>query len=219
MPDFEFGQQRKLPYSLEAEQSVLGSIMIDPESFTRIAGKINHTDFYLEEHRDIYLAMQNLFLESRQIDPVTLIDRLVASGVKDRERTVSYVKVLAEAVPTAANILDYAAIVRNKSLLRQLIEVSTEIADMAFEEHENAKDVLSAAESKISALSDENVAGDFVHMCCSKPIPKSMPAPRIRESWAVPPVTENWMRCLWDWARGIWFWWAPDRVWEKPLLL
>lgn len=53
MPDFEFGQQRKLPYSLEAEQSVLGSIMIDPESFTRIAGKINHTDFYLEEHRDI----------------------------------------------------------------------------------------------------------------------------------------------------------------------
>ena len=164
MADFEFGQQRKLPYSLEAEQSVLGSIMIDPESFTRIAGKINHTDFYLEEHRDIYLAMQNLFLESRQIDPVTLIDRLVASGVKDRERTVSYVKVLAEAVPTAANILDYAAIVRNKSLLRQLIEVSTEIADMAFEEHENAKDVLSAAESKISALSDENVAGDFVHI-------------------------------------------------------
>mgnify|MGYP005766623781 FL=1 len=164
MPDFEFGQQRKLPYSLEAEQSVLGSIMIDPESFTRIAGKVNHTDFYLEEHRDIYLAMQNLFLESRQIDPVTLIDRLVASGVKDRERTVSYVKVLAEAVPTAANILDYAAIVRNKSLLRQLIEVSTEIADMAFEEQENAKDVLSAAESKISALSDENVAGDFVHI-------------------------------------------------------
>ncbi len=153
-----------MPFSLEAEQSVLGSIMIDPESFTGIAGLIAHTDFYLEEHRDIYLAMQKLFLASRQIDPVTLIDMLVAEGLKDRERTVAYIKVLAETVPTAANIMDYATIVRNKSLLRQLIEISTEISDMAFEEHDDAKDILSAAESKISALSDRNVAGDFVHI-------------------------------------------------------
>lgn len=164
MAEFEFGQTRKMPFSLEAEQSVLGSIMIDPESFTKIAGNIAHTDFYLEEHRDIYLAMQKLFLSSRQIDPVTLIDMLVEEGVKDRERTVAYVKVLAEAVPTAANILDYARIVRNKSLLRQLIEISTEISDMAFEEHDSAKDILSAAESKISALSDQNTSGDFVHI-------------------------------------------------------
>ncbi len=164
MEEFEFGQTRRMPFSLEAEQSVLGSIMIDPESFTKIAGVIAHTDFYLEEHRDIYLAMQKLFLESRQIDPVTLIDVLVGEGLKDRERTVAYVKILAEAVPTASNILDYAGIVRNKSLLRQLIEVSNEISEMAFEEHDDARDVLSAAESKISALSDKNMSGDFVHI-------------------------------------------------------
>ncbi|MBQ8214834.1 MAG: replicative DNA helicase [Clostridia bacterium] len=153
-----------MPFSLEAEQSVLGSIMIDPESFTGIAGTINHTDFYLEEHRDIYLAMQKLFLQSRQIDPVTLIDMLVEGGIKDRDRTVAYVKVLAEAVPTAANIADYARIVRNKSLLRQLIDVCGEISDMAFNEQDEAKDVLSAAESKITAISDENISGDFTHI-------------------------------------------------------
>ena len=164
MAEFDFGQSRKLPFSLEAEQSVLGSILIDPESFTLIAGKLNYSDFYLEEHRDIYLAMQKLFLESRQIDPVTLIDALVAAGSKDRERTASYVKVLAEVVPTSANVADYAEIVRSKSLLRQLIAVSTEITDLAFEEQESARDVLSAAESKISALSDANVSGDFKHI-------------------------------------------------------
>jgi replicative DNA helicase len=164
MAEFEFGQSRRMPFSLEAEQSVLGSIMIDPESFTGIAGSINYTDFYLEEHRDIYLAMQKLFLQSRQIDPVTLIDMLVEGGVKDRDRTVAYVKVLAEAVPTAANIADYARIVRNKSLLRQLIGVCGEISDMAFDEQDEAKDVLSAAESKITAISDENISGDFTHI-------------------------------------------------------
>ena len=164
MADLDFGQSRKMPFSLEAEQSVLGSILIDPESFTQIAGKITHNDFYLEEHRDIYLAMQKLFLDSRQIDPVTLIDVLVAEGVRDRERTVAYVKVLAETVPTAANIVDYATIVHNKSLLRQLITICGEIIDLAFEEHESANDILSAAESKISALSDENISKDFVHI-------------------------------------------------------
>ncbi len=164
MAEFDFGQSRKMPFSLEAEQSVLGSIMIDPESFTGIAGTINHTDFYLEEHRDIYLAMQKLFLQSRQIDPVTLIDMLVEGGIKDRDRTVAYVKVLAEAVPTASNIADYARIVRNKSLLRQLIDVCGEISDMAFDEQDDAKDVLSAAESKITAISDENISGDFTHI-------------------------------------------------------
>ena len=164
MADFEYGQARRMPFSLEAEQSLLGSIMIDPERFTEIAGKIKSSDFYLEEHRDIYLAMQKLFLDSRQIDPVTLIDNLVESGVKDRDRTIAYVKVLAEAVPTAANIGDYAEIVKSKSLLRELIDVSTEISDMAFSEQDEAKDVLSTAVSKITALSDENVSGDFVHI-------------------------------------------------------
>jgi len=164
MAEIDFGQTRKLPFSLEAEQSVLGSILIDPESFTLIAGKLSYGDFYLEEHRDIYLSMQNLFLKNRQIDPVTLIDALVEAGVKDRERTATYVKVLAEAVPTAANVTDYAEIVHSKSLLRRLISVCTEITDSAFEEHEPARDILSAAESRISALSDENVSSDFKHI-------------------------------------------------------
>ena len=164
MAEFEFGQARRMPFSLEAEQSVLGSVMIDPESLESIVGLIDDGDFYLEEHRSIYLAMRKMFLQSRKIDLVTLIDTLVENGIKDRERTVAYVKVLAETVPTAANIVDYAKIVRGKSLLRQLIDVSTEISDMAFEEHEDANDILSAAEAKIFALADKNVSRDFVHI-------------------------------------------------------
>ena len=72
---------KKMPFSLEAEQSVLGSILIDPECFSEIASLLKSDDFYLESHSQIYLAMQDLFLQSRTIDVVTLIDSLVHLGV------------------------------------------------------------------------------------------------------------------------------------------
>ena len=73
--------QRKLPFSLEAEQSVLGSILIDPECFNVIAGILKSEDFYIDSHVQIYLAMQDLYLQNRSIDVVTLIDTLVHRGV------------------------------------------------------------------------------------------------------------------------------------------
>lgn len=164
MADNEFGQMRKMPFNLEAEQSVLGSILIDPECINEVVRRISFKDFYLEEHRDIFLAMYELFTSSKQIDPVTLIDNLVANGVKDRDRTVAYVKVLAEVVPTAANVADYADIVRSKSLLRQLIEACGEITDMAFEEQTPAADVLAAAQARITELANNNTSRDFVHI-------------------------------------------------------
>ena len=113
---------RKLPFSLEAEQSVLGAILIDPPCFTEVAQIITHADFYLEEHKNIYLAMQELFLQSRDIDLITLIDTLVRKGVYDEAGGKNYIKIIAEIVPSSANVKEYARIVHDKCLLRRLIE-------------------------------------------------------------------------------------------------
>ena len=96
---------RKLPFSLEAEQSVLGSILIDPEILGDVATLLKGEDFYLEEHREIYSAMQKLFLQNRDIDPVVLSDMLVKENVYDAERSKSYIRTLADVVPSSANVL------------------------------------------------------------------------------------------------------------------
>ena len=147
---------RVMPHSLEAEQSVLGSILIDPERFGDITGIIQSGDFYLKEHREIYLAMQKLFLQSRTIDLVTLIDALVAAGTYDREQSVAYMKIIAEIVPSAANIVDYAKIVRDKSLLRRLISACDEINSAAYEQKDSAGTIVDMAGGKILGLAEEN---------------------------------------------------------------
>ena len=122
--------QKNLPCALEAEQSVLGSILIDPNCFADLTEIIHADDFYLDEHGEIFYAMQDLFAKSREIDLVTLIDTLVSRGVYNEEESKKYIKVIAETVPSAANVLDYAKIVREKSLLRSLIGAADEIREM-----------------------------------------------------------------------------------------
>ena len=128
--------ERKLPFSLEAEQAVLGSVLIAPNSFNEIADIITSDDFYLDEHRELYLTMQELFLQSRDIDLVTVIDMLVKRGIYDTASGKEYLKTLAQIVPTASNVRDYANIVKDKSMLRRLIEVCDEISNTAYSEGE-----------------------------------------------------------------------------------
>ena len=94
MPESVDSIARKLPFSLEAEQSVLGSILISPESFNDIAGIVRSDDFYLEEHRDMFLAMQDLYLQNREIDLVTLIDMMTARGMKSEDETKNYIRLI-----------------------------------------------------------------------------------------------------------------------------
>lgn len=111
---------RKLPFSLIAEQSLLGSILVDPESLNDIAEEITANDFYLTEHAQIFTAMHELFLINREIDVVTLIDTLVTKGIYNKSGGEDYIRSLYQAVPNAMNIKDYAKIVKEKSLLRKL---------------------------------------------------------------------------------------------------
>lgn len=159
----DFG--RKLPFSLEAEQSVLGSVLINPNCFNDIAEIITNEDFYLEDHSAIYLAMQAMYLHNRTIDVITLIDTLVKSGVyENKERSMNYVKLIADVVPSASNVIDYARIVKDKSLLRQLISVSDEISAAAYSEQDEVKNLIDMAEQKIFALAQGNEIRGFVHI-------------------------------------------------------
>ena len=155
---------RKLPFSLIAEQSLLGSILIDPAAINEIADIIKADDFYITEHKQIYLAATELFLTNREIDVVTLIDALVRKGIYSKSGGEDYIRTLSEVVPTALNIKDYAKIVKEKSALRQLIEVCGEINDSAFSEQESASGIIELAESKIFAIAQGRDTKNFRHI-------------------------------------------------------
>lgn len=155
---------RKLPFSLEAEQSVLGSILIDPECFNVIAGILKSEDFYLDEHVQIYLAMQDMYIKNRDIDIVTLIDTLVHRGVYDENNSKSYIKLIADVVPSAANVEDYARIVKDKSLLRSLIAASEEISESAYSAEDEVTHILGNAEQKIFSIAEGNEQKGFTHI-------------------------------------------------------
>jgi len=155
---------KKLPVSIEAEQSVLGSILIKPSCITAIAGLLTAEDFYLEEHRQIYLAMTDMFLASKEIDPVTLVNRLVQSGTYNEQNGVDYIRQIAGVVPSAANVQDYAAIVRDKSILRRLIAACDEINAEAYAEQGEVAHIVDAAEQRIFELAQNRETREFRHI-------------------------------------------------------
>lgn len=155
---------RRLPFSLEAEQSVLGAILIDPEALSEVDPILTVGDFYLKEHQEIFSAMKKLFIQSRTIDPVTLMDALVQENVYNAEESKNYIRTLAEIVPNSSNVRDYAGIVRDKSTLRRLIQAAGEISEMAYSEQGSATDIVDLAESMIFRITQSRDVQDFVHI-------------------------------------------------------
>ena len=155
---------RKLPFSMPAEQSLLGSVLIDPASLTEVAGLINAEDFYLTEHKQIYLAMLELFRANNEIDVVTLIDMLVVKGVYDKSGGEDYIRTLTEVVPDALNIKDYARIVKEKSVLRQLIDACGDISETAYSEQESVTSILDHAENLIFNIAQGRDTKNFRHI-------------------------------------------------------
>jgi len=155
---------RRLPYSPEAERAVLGALILDSSKMNDIVSAVSADDFYIDRHKAIFSAMQGLFLESRVIDPVTLIDRLVKDGDYTEEGASAYIYQLAETVPAISNIKDYSKIVREKSLLRKLILSCEEIMESAYDQTEETQRIIDAAEAKIFALTQGSVTQDFSHI-------------------------------------------------------
>ncbi|MBQ3183846.1 MAG: replicative DNA helicase [Clostridia bacterium] len=170
MPELTDELGRRLPFSLEAEQSVLGSILIDPECFSTLPELVSSQDFYLEEHKLIYAAMQTLFLSSKSIDIVTLIDALVKVNAEserknpkliDKDEITKYIRLIADTVPSAANVKEYAKIVHDKAKLRSLIEECAAISDNAYAGTEDASTIIGDAEQRIFALAQDNTQKAF----------------------------------------------------------
>jgi replicative DNA helicase len=153
---------RKLPpQSIEAEESVLGGTMLDNTAFDRVLELLTPDDFYREAHRKIMRAMVELNQRSEPIDLVTLAEALKVRGELQDVGGASYLAELAEKVPTAANIAYYARIVREKAVLRSLIETATEIATRGYESGSDVEAFLDQAEHKIFEISERKVRPTF----------------------------------------------------------
>ncbi len=142
---------KQLPQSLEAEQAVLGSILIDSRCLPDVIGILRPEDFYLEQNRQIYETVFTMFNFSQSIDPVTVLEKMRQLGVY-QENSRDYVMQLMEITPTAANAVRYANIVRDKAMLRNLADASADISEMVYTQVGEPAEILESAEKKIFAL-------------------------------------------------------------------
>ena len=143
---------RQLPHNLEAEQAVLGSMLIDQNCIKDVMDKLQPGDFYLQQNRDIFETMYTMFSYSRPIDPVTVGGEMQKNGTFDENTTQNYIIQLMDITPTSANVMEYVALVRGKSLLRSVATAAGEITSMVREGSGDPEDVLEVAEQKIYAV-------------------------------------------------------------------
>ena len=148
---------RTPPYSLEAEQAVLGGLMLENNAWDQVADKLNEDDFHLFDHRIIFQAIAELAYHNQPFDVITLADKIKHSedNAINNKNVTAYIATLAKETPTAANISAYADIVREKSILRQLASTGTEIASSAYQTKGlDSKQLLDIAETKIFEIGD-----------------------------------------------------------------
>ena len=154
-------KERRPPWSEEAEQAVLGAMLLDADAAMRAAEHVDDTMFYREGHRRLFRAMFAITERGGAVDPLTLADELDRRGELDASGGREYLAFLLDAVPTVANVEYHARIVKEKALLRRLIEVSTEIVGEAFEGRTMASDLLDIAESRIFSLGQSKERSGF----------------------------------------------------------
>jgi replicative DNA helicase len=153
--------ERIPPQNIDAEQSVLGAVLLDREAIYKAMKLLQPEDFYREGHKIIYEAMLYLNENGQPVDLITVSEHLRQQGALEKAGGVAYIASLAELVPTAANIEYYARIVEEKSLLRTLIHVSTRIAGMGYDEGEEPEKLIAEAEQMIMELGSRKVATAF----------------------------------------------------------
>ncbi len=143
---------RQMPHSTEAEQAVLGSILIDAECLPRVIEVLKAEDFYLSQNREVYRTIYTMFSLSKKIDPITVMDQMRLDGTYREGATRDYFFQLMDVTPTSANVMEYAAIVKDKSVLRQIGTAAAEMTDLVSGNQGTAAEVLELAEQKIYAI-------------------------------------------------------------------
>ncbi len=153
---------RQMPHSLEGEQAVLGSMLIDEGCVKDVMDKLVPSDFYLRQNREIFETIYTMFTYARPIDGITVCEEMRKAGTYDENTTRSYLAQLMEITPTSANVMEYVAIVRDKALLRGVAQAAGEITALVQEGIGEAGDILEAAEQKIYAVRRGQSAQDMV---------------------------------------------------------
>lgn len=165
-PDYDYPGEdseellRLPPYSLQAEQSVLGGLMLDNQCWDKVADKVSIEDFYRKDHRLIFESITELARRDEPFDVVTISEVLGQTGELDSVGGLAYLAALANDTPSAANIVSYADIVRQRSVRRQLIHIGNEIADSGFDtEGRDINELLDTAESKVFKIAEQGAKG------------------------------------------------------------
>jgi replicative DNA helicase len=148
------------PHSIQAEQSLLGGLMLDNQTWDNVADKVGEGDFYRREHRLIFGAVRKLAEEEQPFDVVTLAETLEHNGKLEDAGGLPYLGSIAKDTPSAANVNAYAKIVRERSVLRQLISVGTDISDIAFNpQGRESADLLDEAERRVFEIAEQEARG------------------------------------------------------------
>ena len=155
---------RQMPHNLEAEQAVLGSMLIDQNCIKDVMDKLQPGDFYLQQNRDIFETIYTMFCYSRPIDPVTVLGEMQKNGTFDENTTKNYMIQLMEITPTSANVMEYVSLVQGKSLLRKVATAAGEITAMVQEDGGEPDNVLEVAEQKIYAVRQGRSSQDMSHI-------------------------------------------------------
>ncbi|MBR4099140.1 MAG: replicative DNA helicase [Clostridium sp.] len=143
---------RQLPHSVEAEQAVLGSMLIDPRCVPEVIDQLRPDDFYLRQNREIYETIYSMFNYSLTIDPVTVLENMKQNGVYDENTSRGYILQLMDTTPTAANVKEYIGIIKDKTLLRRIAEAAGELTAQIQQGTDTGQDMLEAAEQRIYAI-------------------------------------------------------------------
>ena len=155
--------QRQLPHSLEAEQAVLGSMLIDSRCVAEVIGIVRPDDFFLQQNKEIYETIYSMFNFSETIDPVTVLEKMKVQGLAT-DKTPEYLMQLMEITPTAANVGQYARIVRDRAMLRNLATAAGEIRETVLAGVGTPEEILESAEKKIYALRNGNAGETLQHI-------------------------------------------------------
>ena len=152
---------RSMPQSIEAEQSVIGSMIIDKRAIAQVAEKLTEDDFYRDGHKIIYKAIFEMFKNDMAVDLVTLLEYLKSLDQLDKAGGVTYITEVSSSVPTTANLSSYIKIVEEKSILRKLIKASTAIIEDSYNKQGEVEGVLDLAEKKIFDIAEKRSTSDF----------------------------------------------------------
>ena len=153
---------RQMPHSVEAEQAVLGSMLIDARCVPEVIDQLRSDDFYVQQNREIYETIYSMFNYSLTIDPVTVLEHMKQNGVYDENTSRGYLLQLMDTTPTAANVVEYIGILKDKTLLRRVAEAAGDLTALIQQGTETGQDILEAAEQRIYAIRQGRAARGLI---------------------------------------------------------